>query len=253
MGLFDKVATSASVKEDVDVVRGQRKEPLSSDIYNLMIKYAYGQKSKGGAMGIHMVLTTPEDREIKVTEYITSGDAKGNKTYYEKDKKDSDGNITGKDQFNLPGYSAIDSLCNLVIGKSILQCDNEKRTINLYDYTLKKEIPTEVDMLVELVGKAVCGAVLNQIQDKTAKNSQTGKYEPTGKTYSTNVVDKFLNAADRKTASEVRNKLDGDFAPKWLAKWKGQIDDQSTEVKTAGLKGAPAVSGEAAPKTSLFG
>ncbi|RLB94478.1 MAG: hypothetical protein DRH26_01130 [Deltaproteobacteria bacterium] len=252
MSLFDNVNTSATVKEDVDFVKGQRKEPLPTDIYNLIIKYAYGEKSKGGAMGIHTVFTTPEGREIKATEYITSGDKKGNKTYYEKDKKNDDGSVT-KEQFNLPGFSAIDSLCHLVIGKGILDCGSEMKTINLYDYDAKKEVPTEVNMLMELVGKAVCGAVLHQIQDKTAKNAQTGKYEPTGKTYATNVVDKFLNAADRKTASEIKNGLDGDFADKWLAKWKGQIDDQSTEVKSAGTKGAPSVSGEAAPKTSLFG
>lgn len=249
MGLFDDIDNNANVTEEKDRVKGQKQQPLASGIYNLMIKYAYGKKSAGGAMGIHLVLSVADsDREIKVTEYITSGDQKGNKTYYE--KKQSDGVIK---QFNLPGFSAIDSLCNLVAGKGILTLAQEKKTINLYDFTAKQEQATEVDMLTDLVGKPVCGCILNQIQDKQKKNESTGKYEPTGATYSTNVVDKFLDPNTRKTAAEKRSDVDAQFNEQWLAKWKDQIDDQSTDVKGAGLKGAPVASGEAAPKTSLFG
>jgi hypothetical protein len=247
MGIFDSVNTSKTVTADKDQVKGQKRESLASDIYNLIIKYAYVTKAKSGAMAVNLVLTTQGDREIKMTEYITSGDAKGNKTYYEKEK---DGK---KEQFNLPGFSLIDALAQIVTGKSILEASSEKRAIKLYDFETKTEKPTEVDMLVDLVGKPICGAVLNQIQDKTAKNAATGEYEATGKVYSTNVVDKFLDPVERKTSSEIKNGIPADFADKWLAKWKGQVDDQSTEVKGAGLKGAPVASGDAAPKTSLFG
>jgi len=246
MGMFDNVGTSANVAAETDRVKGAKKEMLPSDIYTLTIKHAFVQKSKGGAMGVVLSLMTEDDREIRMTEYITSGDAKGNKTYYEKEK---DGK---KEQYALPGFTLIDGLALVTLGKSILQCADEKRTIKLYNFDAKTEVPTEVDMLVELVGKKVLGAVLNQIQDKTARNDATGQYEPTGQTYSTNVVDKFLNESVRKTAVEIANNVDATFADAWLAKWKGQIDDQSTEVKGAGIKGAPAASGAAAPKANLF-
>lgn len=247
MGIFDQVNTSASVAPEKDSVKGSRKEPLASNIYNLIIKLAYVTKAKSGAMAVNLALVTPEEREIKLTEYVTSGDSKGNKTYYEKEK---DGK---KEQFALPGFALIDSLCQIVLNKSILACTTEKKSIKLYNYDAKAEVVTEVDMLMELVGKPICGAVLHQIQDKTAKNAASGEYEPTGKTYAINVVDKFLSPDERKTVSEIKNGIPADFAEKWLAKWKDQIDDQSTEVKGAGLKGAPVASGEAAPKTSLFG
>lgn len=249
MGLFDNVTTSSKVKAEVDVVRGQKKEPLASDIYNMIIKYAYVHKSKGGAMGVTVVLATPEGREIKETQYITSGDAKGNKTYYEKQNAET----KQMDQFALPGFNAIDSLCRLVLDKGVLECDNEKRTIKLYDYDAKAEVPKEVDMLIDLVGKPVCTAVLHQVEDKTAKSAQTGNYEPTGKTYAINVIDKYLDPVDRKTSQEKANKVESTFAESWLAKWKGQISDQSTVSKTAGQPGAPAATGEIAKKTTLFG
>jgi hypothetical protein len=249
MGLFDGVSTSKTVKAEVDVVRGQKKEPLASDIYNCIIKYAYAHKAKSGAMGVTVLLTTPEGREVKATEYITSGDEKGNKTYYEKENSET----KVKEQFSLPGFNAIDSLCRLVLDKGILECDNEKRTIKLYDFDAKAEVPKEVDMLIELVSKPVCAAILNQVEDKTAKNAQSGKYEPTGKTYSTNVIDKYLDPIDRCTAQEKANKVESTYAESWLAKWKGQISNQSTASKTAGQPGAPAATGEVAKKTSLFG
>lgn len=249
MGLFDQVTTSSKVKAEVDVVRGQKKEPLASDIYNAVIKYAYAVKSKGGALGITVVLNTSEGREVKETQYITSGDSKGNKTYYEKENAET----KVMEQFALPGFNAIDSLCRLVLDKGVLECDNEKRTIKLYDFDTKAEKPTEVDMLIELVGKPVAIAVLNQIEDKTAKNAATGAYEPTGKTYTINVIDKYLDPTDRCTAQEKANKVPSTFAEAWLAKWKGQVSDKSTASKTAGQPGAPAATGEIAKKTTLFG
>ena len=252
MGIFDNVNTSSNVAQEKDVVRGQRQEPLPSDIYNLIIKYAYAKKAKSGALGVHVLLQAAngehKNRELRITEYVTSGDAKGNKTYYE---KKTDGGAT--EQFALPGFTLIDSLALLTANKSILQCAAEKRTIKLYDYDKKNEVPTEVDMFVELVNKGVCGCVLHRIEDKNSKNTQTGEYEPTGQTYATNVVDKFLAAADRRTVAEIQNNIPADFKDRWLEKWKNQVDDQSTEVKNAGIKGAPAASGNNADKAPLFG
>lgn len=252
MGLFDNVDTSNDVAKEKDVVRGQRQEPLSSDIYNLIIKYAYGQKAKSGALGVHVMFQVADGahkgREFRITEYIASGDAKGNKTYYE--KKQDNGQV---ERFALPGFALIDSMAQLVAKKSIVACNNEKRTLKLYDFDKKAEVPTEVDMFVELVNKGVCGCVLHRVEDKNAKNTMTGEYEPTGQVRSSNAIDKFLNAADRKTLVEIQNNIPADFKDKWVEKWKDQIDDQTTEVKNAGIKGAPAASGSNADKEPLFG
>jgi len=251
MGVFDNVDSSAKVSQEKDVVRGVRQEPLPSDIYNLIIKYAFAKKAKSGALGVNVLFQVADGehkgREFRITEYVTSGDAKGNKTYYEK-KTDS-----GVEQHALPGFALIDSLALLVLKKSILQCGTEKRTIKLYDFDKKAEVPTEVDMFVELVNKGICGCVLHRIEDKNVKNPQTGEYEATGKTYAINVADKFLSPSDRRTVAETQNNIPADFKTIWLEKWKDKIDDQSSEVKNAGIKGAPAASGDRADKAPLFG
>jgi len=265
MDVFAGVNSTDKAQKEVDRVKGQKQVPLESDIQNLMIKYAFAKKSTGGAMGIVMAFTTVPDaakgidaREIRVTEYITSGDSKGNKTYYEKPAKEGG----GVDQFNLPGFTLVDSLCQLVAGKSVLKMGSEKRTIALYDFDAKADKPTEVDMLVDLVGKPVQACVLHTIEDKTKKNDQfdsskpkskaNKQYIPTGDTRSFNSIDKFLNAADRKTVAERDADIDSAFAADWLSKWKGVVDDQSSDVKSAGLKGAPAATGDNVAAAPLF-
>jgi hypothetical protein len=252
MGVFDQVDNSAKTEESSDFVRGQRQEPVPSSIQNLIVKYAYAGEAKSGAIAVHTVVTIADGdhkgREIRSTEYITSGAKKGKKTFYE--RKDDNGKMTA---YKLPGYEAMDTLAKLTTKKSIVDLKTEKKVIKLYDYDKKAEVPTEVDMFVELVGTGVCGCILHQINDKRAKNTQTGEYEPTGKTYAGNIIDKFLDARTRKTLGELNNNSDADYKNKWETKWGGQIDDQSTEVKSAGLKGAPSASGESAEKTDLFG
>lgn len=251
MGIFDNVDNSANTAPEKDTVRGQRQEVLPSNIYNLIIKHAFAKKAGSGALGVNVLFQVADgehkDREFRITEYVTSGNAKGNKTYYE--KKQDNGKV---EQFALPGFTLIDSLAQLVANKSIVNCAAEKRVIKLYDYDKRAEVPTEVDMFIELVNKGVCGCVINRVENKNAKNTQTGEYEPTGQTYSTNIVDKFLSASNRKTLSEIRHDVPADFKDKWLEKWKDQIDDQSTAVHNTGIKGAPATSGNNADKKPLF-
>jgi len=251
MGVFDKVDSSAKVEKENDFVKGSKRKLIPSSIQNCIIKYAYASFAKSGALAVNLSFDVADGdskgQNFRITEYITSGDAKGNKTFYEKKNKE------GKtEKFNLPGFTLIDSMAHLITGKSITECNTEKKTIPLYDFNAKAEKPTDVEMFTELVGKGIAICVLHQIQDKTSQNTQTGDYEPTGKVYEVNVADKFLHPSDRKTWSEMKNNVPADFKDKWLERWEGKVDDQSSEVKGAGLKGAPAVSGDNAEKTDLF-
>lgn len=247
MNMFEGANNSADVQKDQDRVRGQKQAPLPSSIQDMIIKHAYGAKAGSGALGIHMLLETADgSRQIKYVEYVISGDKKGNKTYYEKKVGDE------MQKFNLPGYTMMNDMAELVTGKPLLQLANEKRTIKLWSKDANGEVPTDVDMLIDLVGKPVRVCVLSIIEDKTKKNDQTGNYDPTGQTYATNTVDKFLHPQDRRTAGEMRNDIPSDFAEKWEAKWNDQVDDRSTEVKDAGMKGAPQASGDDTAKSGLF-
>jgi hypothetical protein len=247
MSVFANVDSAAPTQADKDVVRGQKREPIASSIQNMIIEHAYFEKKKSGASFVNVQLKIADgehkDRFIRLSECVASGDAKGNKTYYEK----------AGERINLPGFALIDSLAQLVAGKSVITLANAKKTIKLYNFDKKEEVPTEVDMFTELTGKGICGCVLSVIEDKTVHNAQTGAYDPTGQVYRNNTIDKFLDPQKRRTYAEINNNLDPTFKDQWLAKWEDQVSDKSTEVKSAGLKGAPAAAGGAAEKTDLFG
>jgi len=250
MGLFEKVTNDANTVEEKDFVPGQKREPLPSDIYNLIIKYVYGEKAKSGAIGIHCLFEVADGdyagRQLRITEYISSSDAKNNRTYYERKT------ANGMEKVKLPGYKAMGDLAELVVGKDIQKCNTEQKTINLYNFEKKAEVPTKVEMFVELLNKGIRGCVVNEIQDKETKNTQTGEYEPTGQTKNVNAIHAYLSASDYRTASEVRHNLTADYKEIWLKKWKDKVNDRSSQVKNNGSQGAPVASGNAAEKSDLF-
>ena len=71
-----------------------------SGVYTATVKMAYLDQAKSGAISVNVVLENSDGKELKEAFYITSGDAKGNKTYYERDGK----------SYPLPGYSTANSL-----------------------------------------------------------------------------------------------------------------------------------------------
>lgn len=242
MSLFDGVKTASNAAKDGDFVRGQKRACLPSDIYNLVFDYAYIEKSKRGAFGVAMKFKVhdQEDRTLTTREWFTTAEDKGCLTYY----------MDNGEEKNLPGFALVDQMTHLLLGKSITECKTEKRTINLYNREKRTEVPTEVDMLVELVGKGVSACVLHQIQDKTKHNPQTGKYDPTGETFEMNAFDKFLSPKDRKTWGETENNTPADFQQSWLDRWKGNVDDRSTgTAATGGTTGLPAATGAAPTPT----
>ena len=90
---------------------------------------------------------------------MASGTAKGCKNYYEKD---------GQKNY-LPGYLLAESLALLTVGKSISGCDTEEKVVNLYSYEAKAEVPTKVQMVMELLNKDVIAGIVKQTVDKNVK------------------------------------------------------------------------------------
>ena len=246
MGLFDNVKNSQNLRAEKDTVRGAGRGVVPSGLYKFLVKYCYGQKSKGGALGINLVLTSPDhgDREFKFTEWVTSGDEKGNKTFYE-----SDG-----EEIALPGYVTIEALFALTLGVSVQNANNEKRTIPIYNFDQKAEVPTEVDMYVDILGKPVNALILQTRENKQKRNDQ-GVYEDVpGETRDINEIEKFLDPETNKTAIELGNNIEADFHEKWLTKWEGEVNDKSSAgASSSGNAGAPAASAGTTTKSGLFG
>lgn len=214
---------------------------LDSALYDFVVDMAYFNKSQGGANSFNLHLKDKNGATLRTTLWITSGDAKGNKNYY-----------TGQDGAKryLPGFNQANALCMLSIGKEISELIPEAKTVKIYDFDAKKELPKEMQVATELLGAEISCGVIKQLTDVNVKNDQ-GVYVPTGKTREENEIDKCFRTADYMTVAELRAKeTTPAFKDKWVAKNTGNVRDKSAAKKGA-VAGTPGKT--SAPATeSLF-
>lgn len=241
--MLDRLQEDSSIQQETDSLGGFG--PLDSGLYDMTIKHAYTGESKGGAMSITFAFTGANKENLQQTIYVTAGKAKGGNNYY-LDK-------AGNKQY-LPGFTIANSIALLGAKKRIGELTTEKKTINIYNRELKKDAPTEVDMIMELVGKTVTLGVLKQTVDKNKLNDATNEYEPTGETRDENEIVKVFRASDGKTVAEILAKSEtAEFKQRWADKWNGITKNKATGTgATAGAPGANVPSGAAAPTESLF-
>ena len=248
MSLLSGLTIDNSIETEKDVLGGGG--VLESGLYKATVTLAYLQKSRGGALGLVTHLKTDQGREFRETLWITSGDAKGNKNYYEKD---------GEKKY-LPGFIMADALCLLTLGRGIASMDTEQKVVNVYSFDAKAEVPTKVDMLVGLLGPEINVGLLKQTVDKNVKND-AGVYVPSGETRDENTIDKLFRARDNMTTAEIRAKVEqATFYKSWEEKNAGKTRDRTKGAAGAARPGAPAPTAGAAngapaarPTNSLFG
>jgi len=190
-----------------------------SGVYKAVIKMVYLDQAKSGAISVNLVLENSDGKELREAFYIKSGNAKGNKTYYERDGK----------SFPLPGYSTANSLCVAAIGSSLPECLDkaEKKMVKVYDFDERKEIPKERPVILPLLNSNITVAVHQIVQNKNVKND-AGEYVPSGETRSTNEC-KFFGNAQGKSAEEILNNSDAEIFNKWAKKNTGNIIDKTSK------------------------
>ena len=245
MSILSALASDSTIEQEKDSVGGN--SVIESGLYNFKVAMAYVTKSAGGAMGLVLSLKNGSNREVRQTLWMTSGTAKGAKNYYEKD---------GEKHF-LPGFNLANSLCLLTAGKEVSAMDTETKVVNVYSPEVKSEVPTKVEVLMDLIGKEVLVGLIKQTVDKTKKND-LGVYVATGETRDENEIDKLFRAEDRMTTAEIRAQAtESVFADTWESKWTGKTRDKAKGVSAnSGTFGAPkaaAAGGTKKPVNSLFG
>ena len=241
--IFAKKKPAAKAEVEDDYVGGGG--TLETDIYPAEVKYAYiGKAANSDARNLTLCLKV---NGLDITRQIWMTNRDGEVTYQDKKTKEVK---------NLPGFNQVNGLCMLLVSKEVGNMDVEEKTLSLYDYESKKEVPQAVDCFVELHGLKLQVAIQKQTVDKIEKNESTGEYEPTGETRDTNEFIKFFPEDRLVTISEVAHFIkslggdfedvlndgdlgkaiskmteDGDYATKWLEKNRGETWDRSTGKK----------------------
>ena len=213
------LGTSTDITDnETDVIGGRG--PWASGVYPVTIEMAYLDEGKSGAVSINFTFVNSDAKKVKMTEYITSGTAKGRRNYYEK----------GGKKFYLPGFNKLNNICLLAAGKDFSELEIQKKLIKVYDFNSRKEEPQKKQVVMGLLGKEVKLGILHVIEDKRAKDTE-GKYVPTGETRETNEIAKVFRMEDGKTITEIRGQGDAAFIEKWSKEFTGLVIDRSTKVK----------------------
>ena len=210
---------------------------FDTGIYPMVVDMAYLDQSTGGAHSLTVTLKSMDGKTLKETLWITGGKAKGQLTYFL--------NKNG-DKQDLPGFAIANAISALSTGKELGDHTPEEKMVNVFNYDLKKEVPTAKQVFVALIGQKISVAIQKQIVDKTAKAAD-GSYQPTGETREQNEIVGVYNTDTNQNMYEAKNSIPAEFHDKWLAANAGKTRDKSSKSK-------PAVSSPtSAPAKSLFG
>lgn len=244
--MFDNIDTTGMEKAKDSLGGFQLKD---SDVYDAVVKYAYGGSSKGGAKFIQFEFDIGGS-VYREQVYYTSGTDKGGKPYTEKDGV----------RRPLPGFTLCDNISLMITGKGILEQGPsvEKKTIRAYDFDKKEEVQKAVDMVMSLVGGKVKLGILKELVDKGTKQSD-GSYKNLGETREQNSIDTVFHPEQLFTVAE---KMAGaekpEFIDAWTKKNKGQVVNK-VKVKAAagaGTSGRPesnSGAGSSEGRPNLFG
>lgn len=246
MNAFAALKTHDDVEEEKDILGGGF-QPFDSDVYDFTIKQAYFGESSGGAISVSLELETDEGRTLRKTEYVTSGTAKGQKNFYVNQK--------GEKHY-LPGFITINHMALLTAGKELGDLETEEKVINKYDPDAGKEVPTKVNMLMDMVGQRIKLGILRQIVDKKVKDGN-GNYVPDGTTREVNEIDKVFRESNGMTVVEIKAEADeAAFLERWISKNQGNTQDRTDKKAAAKASNGTSNSGNAdgnAKVNKLFG
>jgi hypothetical protein len=248
MGLFDGLTDTTEMEQAEDRLGGGF-QAIPTDVYDATVKVIYGITSKGGAKGLTVVLDV-DGNEVSETIYYTK---KTGENFYI-DKK------TEK-RTPLPGFTTVNDLALLITGHPLSKQETEEKIVKIYDFESRKELPTPVQVLTALTGKAVKLGIQREIVDKNKQND-AGQYVPTGETRTQNTISKVFHAETGKTVPEFEAKVEeAVFMEAWQARYGGKDKDSSTGASGAGggntgsgrPGGGSDSSAKAESSTSLFG
>lgn len=244
MSIFGNLTTEAH-EEVADRLGGFALFP--TDIYEAKIKMAYAGASQKGARFVHLIADI-NGKEYSETIYVTN---KAGENFYHPKDKDGKIELDGKGnpkKATMPGYVTVDDICLLTTGKPLNEQDSEEKIVKIYDYDAKKEVPTSVPVLVELVGTDIRLAIQQSKEDKNKQNESTGVYEPTGETRDTNNIEKAFHFDTKMTVVEIRQEAkEATFHDAWGTKNRGVVRDKTTGAKAGGANGRPPQGNGTAP------
>ena len=212
---------------------------LESDVYPVKIKDAYGILSKGGALGIRLILGYGDnyDKEYREDIYISN-----------KEKKFTYVDSETKKEKPLPGYSLMNDICGITVGSNLATVaeNTVEQMKKVYDYTTKSDINESHETYVDLIDQILIAGIVKNEETKKEFGSD-GKLYSTDKTRFTNRIHTVFTADTHNTLYELDH-AEGDDAPEakayesFIKVFKGKTIDRKDKGTNVGTTAANSTS-----------
>ena len=224
------MAIDDDVEETKDVVGGGGGYIKDSGVYMVKVQHAFIEMSKGGATGVNISMKHTKENgesEFNTTEYVKSGNAKGNLNYY----VSKAGN-----KVLLPGYVTVDEMCLAATGKPLRESTTSTKSVEVYDFEARAKKSKEVEVIDALTGAILMVGIDKVLVNKFANGA------PIAEETERNQISKAFDKTGR-TSKEAAANAAPEFIEKWKEKHEGVVKDDRT------IKGTPASAHAAAAPT----
>lgn len=195
------------------------KRTLDTNEYPGTLTMAFAGAAASGARFVTLMFKLDNGRDYSEQIYITN---KSGGNTYEKDGK----------QHYLPGFQLVNNIAMLTAGKPLMELagEVETRTVKLYDWDAKKELPQDVPAIIPMMGKRVLIGITEEEYEKSTYNKDTNTRDYTGEVAVKNSLHKAYHPDTRQSVVELRDGAEATALDAWLKSNKGK-------VKAAVLKG----------------
>lgn len=246
MSLLDKLDVGSDVEgQNEDFIPGGN-FVLDTGIYPMTIELAYMGESRKGALNVTAWFKEVDgNRTHRETFYVTSGKEKGQSNTYT-DKR------SGKKRL-LPGMEAINQLAVITTGQPLSAQTPAAKTVKLWDFEERKELPKEVPVLTDMLQKPVLVCVTKRRENK--RQNVGGDWVDTNEDRVFNEASKFLYPSGHSVA-EKNAKGDADYRETWVSKFGPEyVNDRYQAVDGGAVASASSAAAEenSAEVDSLFG
>jgi hypothetical protein len=198
MSLLANLKRTANIEAATDYPMNARPK-MSPGLHNMTIEMAYLGESSGGSISVTLKLVAATGATLDTTLYITSVREKGQKHYFI-DKQ------TGAQKY-LPSFTVVNDMARLTADQELFELEPEEKTVMVYNYDLKKDVPTTKQVLTELIGKEITVGVVGVLKDQFK--------DPT-KFYTSFEIDKVFHTETGCTVVELESGLtEGVYIKSW--------------------------------------
>lgn len=240
--LFAKVQQNAAGIETKEVDFTGFSRTIPTNVYDGEVRLMYLDQTEKGTLFVSLELVLKvdgKDRTYKETIYISNQQGEFEYT----DKKDG----TKK---TMMGFTAMDTLAKLTLGKPLISLSTEVRKIKVYNPATRQEEPMDKEIFMDMLKKPVKVAIVEKTEDK---------YNSPGETVDRNSIEKFLDADTGMTINEREaHASNPEIKAGWVDGWvKNNAGVKQNRAKKAGQaggaqQGRPSQGGQQSQVGGLF-